>query len=141
MICDNNKIYHIKKQELLNALDKEYRQYFIGNLSRPQILGYLEQGALEIGTSLYKESKADVPHMHAKTSEIIYIVKGTYKILDINNNKGYVLNEGDFFVIPPKTPYASKAMLNTQVLFVKTGGNDKENIEITKELNNWLNDL
>ncbi len=137
----NDKVFHLTKETIDNALSNEYRQYFIGELSRPQLLDYLEQGDLEIGTSLYKEAKADVPHMHSKTSEILYILKGTYKILDINADKEYTLNAGDFFVLPPNTPYASKAKADTQVFFIKTGGNDKMNIEISEQLQKWLTEL
>ena len=101
MVSNNKKIYYVKKEVIDKALNKEYRQYFIGELARPQILDYLEQVDLEIGTSLYREPKADTPHMHSKTSEILYILKGIYKILDIDKNEEYILNEGDFFVLPP----------------------------------------
>lgn len=136
-----NEIFYLKKDQIKSNLSKEYRQYFIGNLGIPQLGDYIENGDLEIGTSLYKEPKADTPHMHSKTSEILYILKGTYKILDIDKNEEYILNEGDFFVLPPKTPYASKANADTQVLFVKTGGNDKIPIEISERVKIWIGDL
>lgn len=137
----SEQIFHLKNDDIINSLNKEYRQYFIGMLGRPQSLDYIEQGDLEIGTSLYKEAKSDVPHMHSKTSEILYIIKGTYKILDINENKEYILNAGDFFVLPSNTPYASKAKSDTQVLFIKTGGNDKIPIDVSEKVKNWLNEL
>lgn len=138
---ENDEVFHLTKETIDNALSNEYRQYFIGELSRPQLLNHLEQGDLEIGTSLYKNSKADAPHMHNKTSEILYIIKGTYKVLDINADKEYTLNAGDFFVIPPQTPYASKAKFDTQVLFIKTGGNDKVVVDVSEGTQKWLNEL
>lgn len=137
----NNEAFHLTKETIDNALSNEYRQYFIGELSRPQLLDYLKQGDLEIGTSLYQEAKSDVPHKHSKTSEILYILKGTYKILDIDADKEYTLKVGDFFVLPPNTPYAGKAEADTQVLFIKTGGNDKISVEVSEKIKNWLNDL
>lgn len=79
--------------------------------------------------------------MHSKTTEILYILKGTYKILDINADKEYTLNAGDFFVLPPNAPYASKAGADTQVLFVKTGGDDKITVDVSEKTETWLNDL
>ncbi|MBO5008582.1 MAG: nucleotide-binding protein [Clostridia bacterium] len=141
MCAKSHDVFYLSKEEIDNSLQKEYRQYFIGNLSRPQLLDYLEQGDLEIGTSLYKVSTADKPHMHNKTSEILYILKGEYYILDIMQNNEYVLKEGDFFVLPPNTPYASKAKSDTQVLFIKTGGNDKIEISPNNDTKKWLNEL
>lgn len=136
-----SEIFHLTKDKINSALSSEYRQYFIGELSRPQILNHLEQGDLEIGTSLYKEATADKPHLHIKTSEIIYVLKGIYKIFDIIGDKEYTLNEGDFFVLPPGTPYASKAMSGTQTFFIKTGGNDKVEISPDEKTKKWLEDL
>lgn len=138
MKASGENIFFLKGSEIEIALESEYRQYFIGNLSRPQLLDYLDQGDLEIGTSLYKESKADKPHMHSRTSEILYILKGEYHIFDIDANTEYVLNAGDFFVLPPNTPYASKAKADTQVFFVKTGGNDKIEIIPDDATKKWL---
>ncbi len=134
----SDKILYVKATEINKALDKEYRQYFIGHLQRPQLLNYIEKDNLEIGTSLYKTSKADTPHMHNKTSEVLYILKGTYKILLIDSLEEYSLTAGDFFVLPPKTPYVSKAFPNTQVLFVKTGGNDKQVVSVSCEVQEWM---
>ena len=136
-----NKIFHLKKTTIDNALDVEYRQYFIGTLGSSQILNYIELGDFEMGTSFYKEPKADVPHMHSKTSEVLYILKGTYAILTIDSMKEYLLNEGDVFVIPPNMAYASKAHAETQVLFVKTGGNDKISIPISPNIQLWLDNF
>ena len=134
----SKEIFLLKNKEIETSLEKEYRQYFIGSLEKPQMLDHLEQGDFEFGTSFYKKAKADVPHMHSKTSEILYVLQGIYRILDIEKNEEYVLTQGDFFVLPPNTPYASKAVDNTRVLFVKTGGNDKINIEITDSVRKWV---
>lgn len=138
MKVSSDNIFFLKSSEIEAALESEYRQYFIGDLSKPQLLDYLEQGDLEIGTSLYREAKADTPHMHSRTSEILYIIKGEYHIFDLNTNTEYILYAGDFFVLPPNTPYASKAKANTQVFFIKTGGNDKIEIVPDDITTKWL---
>lgn len=138
MNVPTGEIFLLKDSDIKAALHKDYRQYFIGELSRPQILDHIEQGDLEVGTSLYADPTADVPHMHSKSSEILYILEGTYHVFDINADKKYTLSKGDFFVIPPNTPYASKADSNTQVLFIKTGGNDKVEVDIPENVKKWL---
>ncbi len=134
----SDKIFHVKATEINEALDKEYRQYFIGQLQRPQLLNYIEKDNLEIGMSFYKTPKSDTPHMHSKTSEILFILNGTYKVLLIESMEEFTLSAGDFFVLPPQTPYVSKALSNTQVLFVKTGGNDKQIVSVSNEVNDWM---
>ena len=133
-----DKIFHLNKLEINSALNKEYRQYFIGELKKPQLLDYIEQGDFEIGMSLYQTAKADVPHMHDRTSEILYILQGIYKILVMETMQEYTLNRGDFFVLPPRTAYASKALAQTQVLFIKTGGNDKVSVSVPPEVQRWM---
>ena len=76
--------------------------------------------------------------MHDQTSEILYILQGTYKIFIMDIMQEYTLNKGDFFVLPPRTAYASKALAQTQVLFVKTGGNDKLAVSIPPEVQRWM---
>lgn len=138
----NKKIYFIHNTDIFHAQLKEYRQYFVGQLSRPQILPYVDENNLEIGSSLYVVPKADIPHMHQKSSESIYLLSGQYKIMVINTKEIYELHEGDFIVVPPRTAYASKAICeNTRTLFVKTGGNDKVEIEVDAQTQAWLNDI
>lgn len=133
-----DKPFLLTSQEINTALENEYRQYFIGKLGLPQILDYLDLDLLEIGTTLYKNQKCDIPHMHLRSSEILYILNGIYIVKLIDEGDEFVLHKGDFFVIPPNTAYASKACSNTQTLFIKTGGNDKNPVEITPELKTWL---
>ena len=97
----SNKIFHLKKSQIDDALNLEYRQYFIGELEKPQLLDYIEQGDLEMGTSLYQMSKPDIPHMHNETSEILYILHGIYVVLMIGEMEEHSLNAGDIFIVPP----------------------------------------
>ena len=46
---------------------------------------------------------------------------------------------GDFFVLRPGTPYASKNAAGTKILFVKTPGiNDKTVIQVDEKTKKWL---
>lgn len=140
---DNQKLLLLRKSEIDTALVENFRQYFIGSLSRPQeSLDYVDLGNLEIGSSLYQKPKSDAPHLHSISSEIIYILNGVYRVWLLDTDQEYDICAGDFVVIPPHTPYAGKAIEPmTQTLFVKTGGNDKVSIPVSDELKKWLNDV
>lgn len=139
---NNNEVMLLRKKVIDDAIVKNFRQYFIGNLSKPQELDYITLGDLEIGSSLYQYPKADKPHFHERSSEIIYILDGTYKVLILDTGKEYTLNVGDFFVIPAKSPYIGKATKKmTQTLFVKMGGNDKIEVKENENMLKWMNEF
>ncbi len=134
-------LYVLKNEEIRTATKESYRQYFCGNLQRPQILDYISTEALEIGTSDYRVFTADTPHFHTRTADMLYILKGEFHVLLIEEKTTVVLQTGDFISIPPRTPYASKAAAGTQTLFIKvTEKNDKVNVETDPEIENWLRD-
>lgn len=131
----------ISSKEIENALNKMYRQYFVGDLKKKQFLKHIYDSKIEIGTSLYNEFTSDQPHYHMYATEYLYILSGEYSLLVKNGSefKTVQLNTGDFYAIPKRTPYASKAIAGTRVFFIKTPGlDDKENYNI-EEFDNFLN--
>ena len=139
MVYSENELYISRREEIACATKKEYRQYFCGDLKRPQLLDFIHTEKLEVGISDYACFTADTPHMHKTTADMIYILSGEYHIRIIEKNEEIVLHEGDFISIPMETPYASKAKAGTKTLFVKKcQGNDKVNVEVTAEITRWL---
>lgn len=139
---NNNEVMLLKKSEIDFAIQKNFRQYFIGNLKRYQELDYVDLGDLEIGSSLYQYPKADKPHFHKISSEILYVLNGAYKILLIDTKVEYILNKGDFFVLPARTPYIGKSTEKmTQILFVKIGGDDKVEIQENESMLKWMKEF
>lgn len=133
------ELFILRRNAIENAGEQEYRQYFCGNLQRPQILDFIQTENLEIGISNYSRFTADTPHMHMTTADMIYLLQGEYYIKIIEQDKEIVLHEGDFASIPIQMSYASKAAAGTKVLFVKVcHGNDKVNVEVTPKLAEWL---
>ena len=127
-----------RKKEITNATEKEYRQYFAGHLKNPQLLEHIDDD-VEIGFSNYQKFTADKPHLHPECSEYCYIVSGCSKILMLETNEEFVLNEGDLMHISKNSPYASKHKAGTKVLFIKNPSiNDKTLIEISPSLKEWL---
>ena len=134
-------LFLLRNQEIENATLKDYRQYFCGNLQRPQILDFIKTDKLEIGISNYKKFTADTPHYHNTTADMIYVLSGEYHILLIEEQKIIVLNKGDFLSLPPKKPYVSKAKSNTKVLFIKyCNGNDKVSVNPSEYVKKWMTD-
>lgn len=130
----------IDKGTIDNALSIEYRQYLTGHLSRPQpFLKHIDD-EIEIGISYYKEFTSDVPHIHPICTEHTYVLDGTIKILLLDGSKEeHEIHAGDFFVIRPGIPYATKNAQDTKVIFVKSPGiDDKTLIEVDEETNKWL---
>ena len=132
----------IKREQIEEALSKEYRQYLTGHLRRPQpFLEHVEDD-IEIGMSYYREFAADTPHVHPVCTEHAYVLQGSVKVRLLDgSNEEYELRAGDLFVFYPGTPYATKNAEGTKVLFIKSPGmNDKTLVEIDDETKRWLSD-
>lgn len=130
----------IRGAALEQALAKQYRQYLTGHLQRPQEhLTHIDDD-IEIGISHYQDFTADTPHMHPVATEHSYILQGSIKVLILEGEpKEYLFNTGDFFVLRPGIPYATKNAPDTKILFIKSPGtNDKTPIPLTEELARWL---
>lgn len=132
-------LFTLTNQQILEATEQEYRQYFCGNLKKPQLLDFILTERLEIGISNYKNFTADTPHYHSTTPDMIYLLSGEFHIWIPSKQKNIILHQGDFISVPPQTPYASKAKAGTKVLFIKyCNGNDKVTITPSKEMTDWL---
>lgn len=135
-----NRLEHIRSNDLSSALEKEYRQYLTGHLTREQAnLQHIDDD-IEIGISYYRNFAADTPHMHPVATEHGYVLKGCLRmrLLD-GSNEEYEFHEGDFFVLRPGIGYATKNAADTKILFIKSpGGNDKTDVFVDELTQNWL---
>lgn len=129
----------IRKAELDQALEQEYRQYLAGHLARPQpFLQHIEDD-IEVGMSLYHAFAADQPHVHPVCTEHGYVLSGAVRVRLLDRGEEAEFQAGDFFVIRPGTPYASKNRAGTRVLFIKSPGqNDKTPVDPDEETAVWL---
>lgn len=130
----------IRETEISQALQKQYRQYLCGRLEKPQ--PYLEhiEDDIEVGISWYQSFKADQPHIHPICVERTYVLEGCirFRLLD-GSGKTFELQQGDFFILPPNTPYVTKNTAGTKVLFIKSPGtNDKLLVEVDQETEKWM---
>lgn len=133
-------LYVMKKEQIDQATEKQYRQYFCGNLQKPQLMDFVLTKDLEIGISWYREFSTDKPHFHHKTADMIYVLEGIFAIYIVQSGNTVELRGGDFISIPPQTAYASKASAGTRTLFIKDtkGVNDKELIVPEEKVAQWL---
>lgn len=136
----DNSVAVIRGVAIDKALEKEYRQYLTGKLTREQkYLPHIDD-EIEVGISYYREFTADKPHKHPIATEHGYVLQGTMrmKLLDGSENE-YEFGAGDFFVVPKGVPCATKNSAETKVLFIKSPGiNDKTLVESSEDLSRWL---
>ena len=135
-----SKIEYIREEELSSALEKEYRQYLAGHLSREQKFLQHVDDDIEVGISHYREFTADKPHMHPVATEHSYVLQGSIKmrLLD-GSGEEYRFDQGDFFVLRPGVGYATKNAADTKILFIKSPGvNDKTEVDVDEETRQWL---
>ncbi len=135
------KIIKIDNTDIMTSLLDSTRQYFVGNLSKPQQLTFIRDDRLEIGISSYPEFKAEPTHIHDVAVEYQYMVSGYTEYMDVDTGEVYIFKEGDFFAIEPKTSYSQRVKAGTNILFIKVPSiNDKRLVEINEDQLAWLND-
>lgn len=132
-------IIKIDNAEILNALKNTTRQYFVGDLSRPQTISFIKDDRLEIGISSYPEYFSEQPHIHGVATEYQYMINGWTEYMNLETGTIHVFKKGDFYAIEPKTSYSQKVKAGTDILFIKVPSiNDKQLVEIGGEQLKWL---
>jgi quercetin dioxygenase-like cupin family protein len=114
-----SKTFSLKSDEIMGALMSEKRQYLCGDLKKPQKLPFYRTSSLEVGMTLYEEKRCDEPHYHKTTEDVIYVLRGTIRIMEIDSESVATYSEGDVVIIPVNVPYISKAETGSVALFVK----------------------
>ena len=135
------KIVRINESEIKDALKDTTRQYFVGNLAKPQKVSFLRDERLEIGISSYPESKSEPTHVHGVATEYQYVISGWTEYMDVDTGEIYEFKKGDFYAIEPQTAYSQRIKNGTCILFIKVPSvNDKQFVEMTGEQLTWLNE-
>lgn len=132
-------IVKIINAEIIDALKDTTRQYFVGNLSRPQEIRFIKDNRLEVGISDYPDFQSEPTHMHTVATEYQYMISGWTEYMDVDTQKIYEFKKGDFFAIEPGTAYAQRVKAGTTILFIKVPSvNDKQLVKISDEQLKWL---
>lgn len=131
----------LKNDEIRSALEGVTRQYFVGNLKKPQILHFFKSEALEIGITSYNSFSSEPTHRHSVATEYQYMISGRTQYMDVDTGNVYEFVKGDFYEIEPNTAYAQKSKPGTEILFIKVPSvNDKEIVEVNEQITTWLNE-
>lgn len=133
------RIISIRDAEIAEVLQNTTRQYFAGNLSRPQQLPFIRDERLEIGISSYPDFQSEPAHIHTAATEYQYVISGWTEYMDIETGDIFEFRKGDFYAILPDTAYSQRVKAGTRILFIKTPSiNDKKLVEITDGQLEWL---
>lgn len=134
-----SQFIHLSGDEIGKAFEGERRQYFVGNLKKPQKLPFIFSENVEMGLTSYDEFTVEPAHRHSIAKEYMYIVSGRTQYIDPDTKEKYEFKGGDFFAINPGTAYAQKAEAGTKIIFIKEPSiNDKEMVEMDEEVLGWL---
>lgn len=129
----------IKKDSIKESLTGLTRQYFVGNLKKPQRLKFFASESVEIGITQYENYAVEPPHKHSEAFEYQYMISGRTQYLDTETGEVYEFVAGDFFEIQPNTSYAQKSKPGTVILFIKAPSiNDKIVLSINDKVQKWL---
>lgn len=134
-----NRFITRKKEEIEKVFLGERRQYFVGNLKKPQKLPFLLSENVEVGLTSYDRFQAEPAHRHLTACEYMYMIAGRTQYMDLDTREIYEYKEGDFFAIYPGTTYVQKSEAGTKILFIKEPSiNDKEIVEMDEEALQWV---
>ena len=133
------KIIKINNADIVDALKNTTRQYFVGNLSRPQEIMFIKDDRLEIGISSYTDFQSEPTHKHIVATEYQYMISGWTEYMDVDSGEIFEFKSGDFYAIEPGTAYSQRVKVGTNILFIKVPSvNDKQLIEIGDDQLRWL---
>lgn len=127
-----------------NLIDEAFRHasrvYLSGHLAQPQpMLPHLASTPLEMGISQYDHFTCDKPHRHPKNYEFNFVAAGETHVYDIDAGEVHELPAGSAYILKPGHAYVTKHAAGTRVVFFKApGGNDKQIVEVSEELLNWM---
>ena len=131
-------IIKIKNKNIEKVLEGVSRQYFAGNLKKPQELEYVKDEHVEIGITDYNEYTTEPVHFHTEAVEYQYMLSGWTKYMNTETGEEFEFKKGDFYCIETHTTYAQKSPKGTRILFVKVPSiNDKNVIETSELVQKW----
>lgn len=135
------RMIKIDKKDFDEVFQSTTRQYYVGNLKKPQLIEHIKDERLEIGVSNYSKPTIEPAHKHSIATEYQYVIEGVTEYLDVESNEIYHFEKGDFYAIFPNTSYYQKTSAETKILFIKVPSiNDKELVEVTIAQQKWANE-
>lgn len=133
------QIIRIDSLSIQKSLEESTRQYFVGNLKRPQELPFIKSEELEIGITSYDSFVSEPTHYHTVATEYQYMISGRTQYMDVETKEVYEFHAGDFYMIESNTKYAQRSKPGTKILFIKVPSiNDKQVPNVDDDVISWL---
>ena len=126
-------IHKIRNEEILGALRRHAKQYLTGNLKKPQELEHVPSSHVEIGMTRMRQGERERPHYHPVQSEFVYVLDGTFEVVELSTDQTHTLRKGDFLAIEGNTRYAQHAVTNCLLFFAKCPSVD-DKIELDQDM-------
>ena len=76
----------IKAEEIAEAFETERRQYFVGNLKRPQHIPFVKSETTEMGLTAYDKFTGEPAHRHSVAKEYAYVISGRTQYMDLDTS-------------------------------------------------------
>ena len=134
-----SRFMEIKSKDIEKAFEDERRQYFVGNLKKPQHIPFVKSDNAEMGLTAYDKFTGEPAHRHSVAKEYAYVISGRTQYMDLDTREIYEYHAGDFFATFPGTTYVQKSEAGTKMIFVKEPSiNDKELVPMDEEAKKWM---
>ena len=134
-----SRFMEIKSKDIENAFEDERRQYFVGNLKKPQHIPFVKSDNAEMGLTAYDKFTGEPAHRHSVAKEYAYVISGRTQYMDLDTREVYEYRAGDFFATFPGTTYVQKSEAGTKMIYVKEPSiNDKELVPMDEEAKKWM---
>jgi hypothetical protein len=92
-------IIKINNADILDALKNTTRQYFDGDLSKPQQITFIRDERLEVGISSYTDFQSEPTHVHSFATEYQYIISGWTEYIDVETSGKYMSSKRAIFML------------------------------------------
>ena len=104
-----SRFMEIKSKDIEKAFEDERRQYFVGNLKKPQHITFVKSDNAEMGLTAYDKFTGEPAHRHSVAKEYAYVISGRTQYMDLDTREVYEYRAGDFFATLPGTTYVHKS--------------------------------
>lgn len=82
-----SRFMEIKSKDIEKAFEDERRQYFVGNLKKPQHIPFVKSDNAEMGLTAYDKFTGEPAHRHSVAKEYAYVISGRTQYMDLIQEK------------------------------------------------------
>ena len=90
-----SRFMEIKSKDIEKAFEDERRQYFVGNLKKPQHIPFVKSDNAEMGLTAYDKFTGEPAHRHFVAKEYAYVISGRTQYMDLDTREVYEYRAGD----------------------------------------------